>query len=283
MLMPGRKFDAGSSYRYGYNGQEKSDDVTPGNYTAEYWEYDSRTGRRWNPDPVVNISESRYATFGNNPIYYSDPDGDFKTKFGAKWYKFWHGENGDIGKSETGKRAGEWYISRTGGDGKKGDGKGTLDEVIVVNPIYGKGQKLDNALYNTQNWWNSVEFTSQTNVEVNIGVQAGVNVKVNNFINLKAEGGLVVNKLLDIKADAYHMDRAKISYGFEVGEAHYYLQKNFLNIGIEAGIPKTALTGNLGYDYIQTEKYYNGYYGPRTIDTETSKGWNGNLKFSPFK
>ena len=79
------------------------------------------------------------------------------------------------------------------------------------------------------------------------------------------------------------MGRAKINYGFEVGEDHNYLQKNYLNIGIEAGISKTALTANLGYDYIQTEKYYNGYYGPRTVDTETSKGWNGNLKLSPFK
>lgn len=52
---------------------------------------------------------------------------------------------------------------------------------------------------------------------------------------------------------------------------------------VEAGIPKTALTANFGYDYIQTEKYYNGYYGPRTVDTETSQGWNGNLKLTPFK
>ena len=273
----------GGVYRYGFNGQEKSDDVTLGNTTAEYWEYDSRIGRRWNPDPVVNIAESRYATFGNNPIYYSDHDGDFKTKFGAQWYKFLHGEKGEVGQTGVGKRAGEWSISRSGGIGKKGDGKGDLDEVIVVNPIYGSGLKLDNTIYNAQSIWNSVEFTSQTNIEVNVGLQAGVNFKVNNFINLKAEGGLITNKLIDFKADAYHIERSKVNFGFEIGQDNFYLQKNYLNIGIEAGISKTALSANLGYDYIETEKYYNGFYGPRTVAYETNKGWNGNMKLSPFK
>lgn len=153
----------------------------------------------------------------------------------------------------------------------------------ISTPIYGSGQRLDNAAYNAQNWWNSVEWTSQTNVEVNIGVQIGANVKVNSLINVKAEGGLIVNKLVDIKADAMHMDRRKVNFGFEVGEDNYYVQKNYLNIGIEAGIPKTSLTFNPGYDYTQTEKYYNGFYGPRTVNTETSSGWFGNIKLSPFK
>jgi len=75
--MPGRKYSAGnSSYRYGFNGQEKSNDVTEGNCTALYWEYDSRTGRRWNLDPKPNKSVSPYATFYNNPIWFSDRLGD---------------------------------------------------------------------------------------------------------------------------------------------------------------------------------------------------------------
>ena len=74
--MPGRKFtQGGSGYRYGFNGQEKSDDVTAGNYTAMYWEYDSRTGRRWNVDPIVKDWESPYLCFSGNPIYYADPNG----------------------------------------------------------------------------------------------------------------------------------------------------------------------------------------------------------------
>jgi RHS repeat-associated protein len=65
----------GIKYRYGMNGQEKDDEIANGVYTAEYWEYDSRLGRRWNPDPVVKPFESPYACFRNNPIHYSDPSG----------------------------------------------------------------------------------------------------------------------------------------------------------------------------------------------------------------
>ena len=76
MQMPGRKFSS-LGYRYGFNGQEESDDVTIGNTTAEYWEYDSRIGRRWNLDPVPMADASDYSTFGNNPISNVDPDGAY--------------------------------------------------------------------------------------------------------------------------------------------------------------------------------------------------------------
>jgi hypothetical protein len=67
-----------SNYLYGFNGQEKDNEVSgEGNtYTAQFWEYDSRTGRRWNTDPVVKPNESPYLCFGGNPIYHNDPDGD---------------------------------------------------------------------------------------------------------------------------------------------------------------------------------------------------------------
>ncbi|WP_149696630.1 hypothetical protein [Chitinophaga sp. CF418] len=65
-------------YRYGFNGQEKSNEVKgEGNsYTAEYWEYDPRMGRRWNVDPKPEVSVSSYATFLNGPILWIDPLGD---------------------------------------------------------------------------------------------------------------------------------------------------------------------------------------------------------------
>jgi RHS repeat-associated protein len=77
MGIPGRKFVQGvKKYRYGFNGQEKSDDVIAGNYTAEYWEYDSRIGRRWNIDPVVKQEQSPYMCFSGNPIWRTDPLGN---------------------------------------------------------------------------------------------------------------------------------------------------------------------------------------------------------------
>jgi hypothetical protein len=62
-------------YRYGMNGQEKDDDVASGVFSAQYWEYDSRIGRRWNVDPVVKSWESGYSCFADNPIYFIDPEG----------------------------------------------------------------------------------------------------------------------------------------------------------------------------------------------------------------
>src|SRR5690606_34111589 len=76
MLMPGRKYSiANTSYRYGFNGQEKSTEINENSYTAEFWQYDSRIGRRFNIDPVVKPNESPYATFANSPIWLTDHDG----------------------------------------------------------------------------------------------------------------------------------------------------------------------------------------------------------------
>ncbi len=67
-------------YRYGMNGQERDDEVSgPGNTnTAQFWEYDTRLGRRWNLDPRPQIKMSDYSCFGNNPIMNVDILGDSK-------------------------------------------------------------------------------------------------------------------------------------------------------------------------------------------------------------
>jgi hypothetical protein len=58
MLMDGRSLSS-AAYRYGFGGQEKDDEINSiGNiYTAQFWEYDCRLGRRWNIDPLF----SKYA------------------------------------------------------------------------------------------------------------------------------------------------------------------------------------------------------------------------------
>jgi YD repeat-containing protein len=73
MQMPGRKYNSGNGYRYGFNGQENSDEIAAGLTTAMYWEYDSRIGRRWNVDPVYK--HSPYSCFADNPNWFSDPNG----------------------------------------------------------------------------------------------------------------------------------------------------------------------------------------------------------------
>jgi len=74
----------GDKYRFGYNGQEKVNELAGiGNHnTAEHWEYDTRLGRRWNLDPKDQINISNYAVNRNNPILYNDPNGN-SPLFGA--------------------------------------------------------------------------------------------------------------------------------------------------------------------------------------------------------
>ena len=88
--------------------------------TAEFWVYDTRVGRRWNRDPIYNTDISRYAVNGNNPVYYLDPNGDFKSKFGANVYKLFHG--GNVTQAQSGKHKGEWYIHKND-DSDKGTHK----------------------------------------------------------------------------------------------------------------------------------------------------------------
>jgi len=49
-----------------------------------FWEYATRTGRRWEPDPKPITALSVYSTFNNNPILNKDPEGDlFFNTFGS--------------------------------------------------------------------------------------------------------------------------------------------------------------------------------------------------------
>lgn len=65
-------------YRFGFQGQEQDDQVSgDGNsYTAEFWQYDARLGRRFNIDPKPHPSISVYACFVNNSICFRDVKGD---------------------------------------------------------------------------------------------------------------------------------------------------------------------------------------------------------------
>ncbi len=78
MLVPNRH-GSSADYRYGFQGQEKDDEVKgEGNYIS-FGDYglDVRTGRRFNLDPHMYKYPmlSPYSTFNNNPIIYNDTDG----------------------------------------------------------------------------------------------------------------------------------------------------------------------------------------------------------------
>ncbi len=98
MMMSGRAWDAGSSYRFGYNTQESVDEVSGVgiHYTAPYWDYDPRVVTRWNRDPVVNPWQSPYAINNDNPIIFSDPLGLFGSRKEAREYRREHDTGGRI-------------------------------------------------------------------------------------------------------------------------------------------------------------------------------------------
>ena len=96
--MPGRTAESGGGYRFGYNTQEKVDEIngTGNHYTAKYWEYDSRVVTRWNRDPITYPWQSPYAINNNNPIVFTDPLGLFGTRKEARQYKKEHGLKGRV-------------------------------------------------------------------------------------------------------------------------------------------------------------------------------------------
>jgi len=78
MEMPGRTFTA-QSYRFGYQGSEKDDEITGStgtHYTTYFRMLDTRIGRWWSLDPVQRPDVSMYTSMSNNPIIMVDPRGD---------------------------------------------------------------------------------------------------------------------------------------------------------------------------------------------------------------
>ena len=80
--MPGRSFTMGG-YRYFFNGQEADNEVLGEgvSLTAEFWQYDTRLGRRWNVDPKYTPMLSSYSCFVNSPLSLNDKKGDTTYRF----------------------------------------------------------------------------------------------------------------------------------------------------------------------------------------------------------
>ncbi|HNR55111.1 MAG TPA: hypothetical protein PKJ19_08095, partial [Flavobacteriales bacterium] len=109
-LLPGRNYSS-DSYRFGFDTQEQDNEIygAPStSMTAEYWQYDTRTARRWNLDPIDQISISNYAVFGLNPILNVDHNG--------AW--FWESKN---------IRQGRQFARATGGEFSKSNGNAFVD------------------------------------------------------------------------------------------------------------------------------------------------------------
>lgn len=79
MAMPGRRFTAGSGYRYGFGGMENDNEVKGEGNSLDFGAriYDPRAARWFSLDPLQKKypGETHYGFVSGNPIIYSDPDG----------------------------------------------------------------------------------------------------------------------------------------------------------------------------------------------------------------
>jgi hypothetical protein len=142
MTMPGRDFSiTGNRTRHSINGQERSDELNDNLTTAMYWEYDSRIGRRWNRDPILDMSQSPYACFNNSPIFYADVNGDFPG-LGKLWK----------GIKKAASVAGSFVV---------GVGKGVVGTVkgvgnLILHPI-NSAKGIYNAVTNPKKTWSAIK------------------------------------------------------------------------------------------------------------------------------
>jgi hypothetical protein len=131
-------------FSYGLNGQEKEDDIFEGAYSAEYWMYDSRLGRRWNLDPRPNPSVSVYACFGNNPILFTDLYGDTikvegADKFKQETFKYLQTLTNDLLNMD---KNGIIYIVE-GKQGSQNTDKSLVNGTALIQKLNKKGGKDD--------------------------------------------------------------------------------------------------------------------------------------------
>ena len=81
--MPGRKYDNGSGYRYGFNGKEKNDEISGEGNSYDFGAriYDPRIGRWLSTDIVTKPFITPYNYSSNDPVNYLDPNGEDNIHF----------------------------------------------------------------------------------------------------------------------------------------------------------------------------------------------------------
>jgi RHS repeat-associated protein len=117
--MPSRSFSA-SSYKYGFNGKEKDDEVKGGGNSLDFGMriYDSRLGRWSTIDPYYReyTSISPYSFALNKPIIYVDSDGEkiWDPKSGEEVTVTWDTENKPTFVTAGGKPVSDQFMRKAG-------------------------------------------------------------------------------------------------------------------------------------------------------------------------
>jgi len=191
MVTVGRSWSVGSEYRYGWQNQERVDEISGvGNhYTAEFWEYSPRVVQRWNQDPVRKAWISPYAIIGNNPILFVDPNGDdwFKNEAGEEK---WHEAKGNKG-DEVSLKGLEGTWTNIGEEFQRAYSLGST--AGLYTEYYGKDGSI--SIYDYPMW---VEQGKE-----HIGLKEGGNATIQGMIdNMNANFGYADKTEKPIKSDS---------------------------------------------------------------------------------
>ncbi len=231
-----RSYNAFTKYRYGFNTQEKDDEVSGDNnsYTAEFWQYDGRLGRRFNVDPRPNPSLSNYVCFNNNPILSTDINGDSSVcdKNGAMIYKDQTIYNKD-------KKSRDLRIYE-----KQDDGTlkfiGNFGEKLKTNDMIENILSFNRKVAIGLNIANSISSTPATNV-LKRTISWALLVLPESLWDYKNRRSLIFG--VAWKYDEYHKKTEKNKTGFQSNYGTFADASDFGNFnagytGVYAGVPR---------------------------------------------
>lgn len=97
--------------RYKFSAKEKDDETQYSYFRARYYDSDLSVWLSMDPLSDKYPSTSGYAYCENNPVVFFDPNGEFKTRFGAVLFAATHG-GGEINKAKGGNYSGQYYVQQ---------------------------------------------------------------------------------------------------------------------------------------------------------------------------
>jgi hypothetical protein len=163
-------------YHYGFNGQLKVNEIAGvGNHnTALFWEYDTRTARRWNPDPVLHAWESPYAVMGGNPIWHNDVLGNEFVNV--------HTKRKEVAKTKFDEASKNYNERKTAGDASKkelrqlerklnnakSDYENEVKYEAVVDKVIKEFQKVNPTEFDK---WNNYKPDGTTVLDIKVSAQ----------------------------------------------------------------------------------------------------------------
>ncbi|MBI2967017.1 MAG: hypothetical protein HYY40_04295 [Bacteroidetes bacterium] len=264
MQQPGRTYNTGD-YRFGFNGQEKTDEISgSGNhYTTTFWEYDSRTGRRWENDPVVFPWQSPYAAFNNNPIYFIDPDG--REGIG-NWLK-------NAWKNIKNVFSGEKIGFESGRGTPKNPIQGPIVNIVAERgtPAASRGGFFSSVFSAIKNWWGSSERFFRAEGKIDVGPQAGISIEAGTG---RAEADVTLMNVTLIGGSVEQRGKDYNPYEFEFD---YPGKEGYIDIEQQVGISVPFVAG-AKYEHSFEGRLSGGYRNERHTATVNAAIIEGQVK-----